>query len=129
MQSNPACHTSSPTSSVRACDSTYLRRAASRARRFAVSKVAGAILAVGLALPVSLALPPSAAAAVTGSSKFIPTLLVYYGGGPMLTAADAPNLAKFDLIDIDRFRYDQVGSNTWASIKALNPNAEIYLYE
>jgi hypothetical protein len=38
-------------------------------------------------------------------------------------------LAKYDLIDIDRFRYDSIGSNTWSSIKALNPNTQIYLYE
>ncbi len=31
----------------------------------------------------------------------------YYrrGGGPTLVAADVPMLAKFNLIDIDRFRY------------------------
>ncbi|MEO7851725.1 MAG: putative glycoside hydrolase [Rubrivivax sp.] len=56
-------------------------------------------------------------------------MIVYYGGGPALTAADAARLAKYDLIDIDRFRYNQIGGNTWAAIKALNPNAEIYLYQ
>ena len=39
------------------------------------------------------------------SSKVIPTFLIYYGGGPSLVSADAPKLAKFDIIDIDRFRY------------------------
>ena len=75
---------------------------------------------------LSAALP---AAAQTASTKFIPTFLVYYGGGPALTAADAPKLAKFDLIDIDRFRYDNIGTNTWAAIKAVNPNSQIYLYQ
>jgi len=74
----------------------------------------------------SAALP---AAAQTTSTKFIPTFLVYYGGGPALTAADTPKLAKFDLIDIDRFRYTDIGSQTWAAIKAVNPNSQIYLYE
>jgi chitodextrinase len=70
-----------------------------------------------------------AAPAAAGSSKFIPTFLVYYGGGPTLTAADAPRLARFDLIDIDRFRYAQIGGDTWGAVKALNPGVQIYLYE
>jgi chitodextrinase len=70
-----------------------------------------------------------AAPAAAGSSKFIPTFLVYYGGGPTLTAADAPRLARFDLVDIDRFRYAQIGGDTWGAVKALNPGVQIYLYE
>src|SRR5262245_816026 len=69
-----------------------------------------------------------ARAATTGSDKFIPTFLIY-SGGPALVAADAPRLAKFDLIDIDRFRYADIGSNTWAAIKSINPAVQIYLYE
>ena len=68
-------------------------------------------------------------AAQAGSTKFLPTFLVYYGGGPTLTSSDAGKLAKYDLIDTDRFRYSQIGGNTWAAIKALNPNVKIYLYE
>ena len=68
-------------------------------------------------------------AADAGSAKFIPTFLVYYGGGPALTATDAAKLAKFDLIDTDRFRYQDISPNTWAAVKALNPNVQIYLYE
>ena len=73
--------------------------------------------------------PRQAGAAASGSEKFIPTFLVYYSGGPTLTAADAPKLAKFDLIDIGRFRHGEIGSNTWAAIKSLNPAVKIYLYE
>ena len=62
-------------------------------------------------------------------AKFIPTFLVYYGGGPPFTADDAARLAKFDLLDVDRFRYANIGGNTWAAVKALNPDLEIYLYE
>jgi hypothetical protein len=75
----------------------------------------------------------AAAALPTGaqaqSTKFIPTFLVYYGGGPALTSSDTAKLAKYDMIDIDRFRYNSIGSNTWSAIKALNPNSKIYLYE
>ncbi|MBI3043077.1 MAG: hypothetical protein HYY78_09655 [Betaproteobacteria bacterium] len=72
---------------------------------------------------------PAAAQTASGPAKYIPTFLVYYGGGPALIASDAPKLAKFDLIDIDRFRYDDISPNTWASIKAFNPDVQIYLYE
>src|SRR5712691_7005710 len=81
------------------------------------------------ALLLCAALPLQVAATATGSAKFIPTFAVYYGGGPTLVAADASILAKFDLIDIDRFRYYELSPNTWAAIKAINPNVQIYLYE
>jgi len=87
---------------------------------------AGAIRVTFLALLAGAIWPLAAQA---GSTKFIPTFLVYYGGGPALVASDAARLAKFELIDTDRFRYQDIGSNTWAAIKALNPNVQIYLYE
>lgn len=67
--------------------------------------------------------------AQTGSTKFIPTFLIYYGAGPNLVSADAPKLAKFDLIDIDRFRYYDFGPSAWAAVKSFNPAVQIYLYE
>ncbi|PYR28968.1 MAG: hypothetical protein DMF98_01315 [Acidobacteria bacterium] len=84
-----------------------------------------AIRAAAFALLVGVALP---VAAQTAPGKTIQTFLLYYGGGPTLVASDAARLAKFDLLDFDRFRYNQIGSNTWAAIKALNPNMNIYLY-
>jgi hypothetical protein len=74
-------------------------------------------------------LPIQAIGAATGSTKFIPTFLVYYGAGPMLAASDAQRLAKFDLLDFDRFRYAQIAPSTWSAIKSINPNVQIYLYE
>ena len=82
-----------------------------------------------LALMVGAALAIPAGTQGAGSDKFIPTFLVYYGGGPALVPGDAAKLAKFDLIDIDRFRYQNIGPNTWAAIKSLNPAVQIYLYE
>src|SRR6266850_2497213 len=46
-----------------------------------------------------------------------------------LRTAACALLAKFDLIDTDRFRYYQMSPNTWAAIKAINPSVQIYLYE
>src|SRR3977135_3378409 len=92
----------------------------------ACGRVAVAIRAAAFVLLLGAAWP---LAAPTASSKFLQTFLLYYGGGPTLVASDAARLAKFDLLNFDRFRYNQIGPNTWASIKALNPNVSIYLYE
>jgi hypothetical protein len=86
----------------------------------ALRAAAFALLLAGAGLPLQ------AFGAATGSTKFIPTFLVYYGGGPALVPADAQRLAKFDLLDFDRFRFNQIG---WSAIKAFNPNVQIYLYE
>jgi chitodextrinase len=107
------------------------RRVRSIAGKYGISSITAAcsiaIRAAAFALLLGAALP--LAAQTSGSSKFIPTFLVYYGGAPALVAADASKLAKFDLLDIDRFRYNQIAPNTWSAVKALNPNIGIYLYE
>ena len=77
----------------------------------------------------ALALLLGAASHAAQASKFIQTFLVYYGDGPALVAADAQKLAKFDLLDIDRFRYNSISPTTWSAIKAINPGIGIYLYE
>ena len=66
----------------------------------------------------------------SGSCKFIPSFLVYLGGGPALVADDAPKLAKFDGIEIDRFRFYEISpnANAWAEIKSYNPDVQIFLY-
>ncbi len=85
-----------------------------------------ALLVAALAIAAA---PRHAAATATGPNKFLPTFTVYYGGGPSLVASEIPTPAKFDLIDLDRFRYQDVAPSTWAAIKADNPAAQIYLYE
>src|SRR6267378_3099509 len=94
-----------------------------------LDRLARGLLIALLALLLAAPWPLQAAETATGSTKFIPTFLVYYGRGPALVASDAPKLAKFDLIDIARFRYDNIGPNTWAAIKSINPGVQIYLYE
>src|SRR3982074_88540 len=79
------------------------------------------------ALLLGTALPLAAQTAAPG--KTIQTFLVYYGGGPRIVAAEAQKLAKCDLLDIDRFRYNQLAPNTWSAVRALNPNIQIYLYQ
>jgi chitodextrinase len=91
------------------------------------ARAAFAVRAAAFALLLGTA--TSVPAQSAGSNRFIPMFLVYYGGGPALAASDAARLAKFDLLDIDRFRYNSISPTTWPAIKALNPNIGIYLYE
>lgn len=91
----------------------------------AVARDAAGNLTVSAPVTINVANTPPA----SRSPKFIPTFLTYYGGGLPLTGADAPRLAKFDLLDVDRFRYADIDGNTWAAVKALSPSVEIYLYE
>src|SRR5258708_26845833 len=88
-----------------------------------VARLAVAIRAALFALLLGAAWP--VAAQTTGSAKFIPTFLIYYGGGPALVATHAPTLAKFYLIDVDHFRYNNTSPSPWAASKAYNPNVQI----
>src|SRR6266852_3806309 len=90
---------------------------------------ATALRTAACGLVLCAALPLQVAATATGSAKFIPTFALYFGGGPTLVAADAPILAKFDLINMSIYRYYDMSPNTWSAIKAINPNVQIYLYE
>lgn len=93
----------------------------------AVARDAAGNVTTSAPVTVTVANPTPA----SGSCKFIPSFLVYLGGGPALVAADAPKLAKFDGIEVDRFRYNEISpnGNTWAEIKSFNPNVQIFLYE
>ncbi len=88
-----------------------------RVRTAAATRAAAFALLLGAALPLA------------AQTKTVQTFLVYYGGGPALVASDAQRLAKFDLIDTNKFRYSDIAPNTWAAIRAFNPNVGIYLYE
>src|SRR5258706_4825482 len=90
------------------------------------ARPAVAVRAATFALLLGATLP--LAAQTAAPSKTIQTYLLYYGSGATLVASDAARLAKFDLLGFDRFRYNQIGPNTWAAIKALNPDMRIYLY-
>ena len=92
----------------------------------AVARDAAGNATVSAPVTVTVANPTPA----SGSCKFIPSFLVYLGGGPALVADDAPKLAKFDGIEIDRFRFNEISPNVnaWAEIKSYNPNVQIFLY-
>src|SRR5437016_4054493 len=65
----------------------------------AVARDAAGNVTTSAPVTVSVANPTSP----SGSCKFIPGFLVYLGGGPALVADDAPKLAKFNGLEIDRF--------------------------
>ncbi|HEY2981895.1 MAG TPA: hypothetical protein VGJ22_11985, partial [Anaerolineales bacterium] len=58
----------------------------------ALDRPARALLIGLLALLLAAPWPLQAAETATGSTKFIPTFLVYSGGAPALVASDAPRL-------------------------------------
>jgi len=62
------------------------------------------------------------------SGKFIQAFIIRHGGSSV-TAGDEILLAKYDLINVNRFHYDDIGGDTWATIKKINPNAKIFLYQ
>ena len=63
----------------------------------------------------------------SADAKFINTWIQRWGGGPM-SSGDETILAKFDIIAVQRFHYDDIGGNTWRAIREINPNIKIYLY-
>jgi len=73
------------------------------------------------------------AATAVNSNEFIRPFLIYYGGGPSLLDADMERLAKFDLLAIDRFRYNNMGfknlRDSGLSLSDLNSVVEIFLYQ
>src|SRR6266699_1472090 len=99
----------------------YLPIPAVCGRTAAVVRAATFALLLGAALPL--------AAQTACSSKFIQTFLVYYGGGPALVASDAQKPKKYHLIDNKKMFYNNHAPTTWAAVKALNPNIQIYLYD
>ena len=50
-------------------------------------------------------------------------------GGRAITAEEAAILAKYDMIDANRFHHSDVNGDTWSTIKAINPSIEIFLYQ
>ena len=60
------------------------------------------------------------------ANDFIQTFAVKYG--PFTTEQLAIS-AKYDMLDCNRFTYDDINGNTWAALKAINPNIEIFLYQ
>jgi len=59
------------------------------------------------------------------ANDFIQTYALRCGGGA-ITAEEVPILAKYDMFDCNRFHYNDV---RWSTIKAINPNIVIFLYQ
>ena len=60
-------------------------------------------------------------------AKFINSFIIHIGGDT-LQSEDITGAAKHDIIFAQRFHYNDVGGDSWAAIKAINPDAKIYIY-
>jgi hypothetical protein len=60
--------------------------------------------------------------------KFIRTFAIRIGGSS-LEPGDEVLLAKFELVNFNRFHYNDINGDTWGTIRAINPNVELYLYQ
>lgn len=56
-------------------------------------------------------------------------MLIYYGGAPALSEKTAHDIAAFDLLAIDRWRYRDLRPDSWTRLRELNPNILIFLYQ
>ncbi len=61
--------------------------------------------------------------------KFIQTFLAYQSGGAKLVPGDAQKLAKFDILNFGRFRHGEINGDTYAAVRAINPDVQIYIYQ
>ena len=62
------------------------------------------------------------------ANDFIQTFAIRHGGSA-ITAEEVPILAKYDMFNCNRFQHDDINGDTWSTINAINPNAEIFLYQ
>ena len=63
------------------------------------------------------------------SASTLTQAVIYYSGGDELNAKLADELANYQLIITDRFRYRDVSGNSWAYIKKKSPKTKILLYQ
>ena len=61
------------------------------------------------------------------ADNFIKTVLVYYVTS--INVAEIPKLAKYDVLVLNRFNYDDVNQQTWQIIKQANPAIKIFIYQ
>ncbi|MHB9139894.1 MAG: putative glycoside hydrolase, partial [Victivallaceae bacterium] len=60
--------------------------------------------------------------------KFTRTCLVRVGGSG-LASGDQNTIAKYDLVALNRFFWNDINGNSWGAIKSINPDIQIYLYQ
>lgn len=55
--------------------------------------------------------------------------LIYYGNAPPLREATLPLIARFDLVAIDRWRYQDLRPDSWTALRRANPAVTILTYQ
>jgi hypothetical protein len=64
-----------------------------------------------------------------GAGKSVKVFQIYQSGGPTLTNADAAKFARYDMFSFNRNRFYQMTPNTYAAVRALNPDVIIFNYQ
>ncbi len=76
---------------------------------------------------------PAAGAGISSTAEApardVRQMLIYYGGAPALSDDIARDIAAFDLLAIDRWRYRDLRPDSWTRLRQLNPNILIFLYQ
>jgi hypothetical protein len=62
-----------------------------------------------------------------GVNPYIQTFLLYKGNP--VKSEEIPKLAKFDLLEMHRYKYNDIPEGTWKALKARNPEIGIYIYQ
>ena len=63
----------------------------------------------------------------SSANDFIKTVLIYYVS--KIKTNEIPKLANYDVLVLNRFNYDDIPDGTWRTIKRINPNIQIYVYQ
>ena len=85
-------------------------------------KTAGFMVILWVCLLAVFAFPKAS------SAKFLQTFLCRVGGKD-LSLTDKSLMAKYDVILLQRFHYNDIEGDTWGAVKAINPNVELFLYQ
>ena len=68
-------------------------------------------------------------ASAQAGDRFIQQFLCYQSHGPRLMPGDEAKLARYALLDVSRFRYNEINGDTYGAVRALNSDIGIFIYQ
>lgn len=60
------------------------------------------------------------------AANHLKTILVYYN---KIRTQDISKLARYDILVLNRFNYNNISEGTWKALKQINPDIQIYVYQ
>lgn len=60
--------------------------------------------------------------------KFVNTVIFRIGGSDLVAGSESV-ISKFDYVVMNRFHYNDINGDTYSTLRALNPNIKIFLYQ